>query len=32
MNHEVALESLKANTKHVLYPLLDNLTNPTTNY
>ena len=30
MNHEVALESLKANTKHVLYPLLDNLPNPTT--
>ena len=30
MSHEVALESLKTNTKHILYPLLDNLPNPTT--
>ena len=33
MCHEAALECLKTNTKHVLYPLIDNLPNhPTTNY
>ena len=32
MCHEAALECLKNNTKHVLYPLLDNLSNPTTVY